>query len=115
MGGGDLTLHPLRHNSSNVGGVTAGQARHNSSNVGGVTASQVGHNSSSAINDDITQCIWPILHRWQEADLLNYITKLEICLWRKIASTTEHHCVKQHTTNNISGLTLVDRIVANCE
>ena len=27
----DWTLHPWRHNSSNVGGVTAGQARHNSS------------------------------------------------------------------------------------
>ena len=31
--GADWTLHPWRHNSSNVGGVTAGQARHNSSNV----------------------------------------------------------------------------------
>ena len=42
----ELTLHPWRHNSSKVGGVTAGQARHNPSNVGGVTAGQVGHNSS---------------------------------------------------------------------
>ena len=42
----ELTLHPWRHNSSKVGGVTAGQARHNSSNVGGVTAGHVGHNSS---------------------------------------------------------------------
>ena len=33
--------------SSNVGGVTAGQARYNSSNSGGVTAGQVGHNPSS--------------------------------------------------------------------
>ena len=40
------TLHPWRHNSIDVGGVTAGQARHNSSNVGGVTAGQVRHNSS---------------------------------------------------------------------
>ena len=39
-------MQPWRHNSSNVGGVTAGQARHNSSTVGGVTAGQVGHNSS---------------------------------------------------------------------
>ena len=31
--GADWTLHRWRHNSSNVGGVTAGQARHNSSNV----------------------------------------------------------------------------------
>ena len=30
----DWTLYPWRHNSSNVGGVTAGPARHNSSNVG---------------------------------------------------------------------------------
>ena len=44
--GADWTLHPSRHNSSNVGGVTAGQARHNTSNVGGVIAGQVGHNSS---------------------------------------------------------------------
>ena len=29
--GADLILHPWRHNSSNVGGVTAGQVRHNSS------------------------------------------------------------------------------------
>ena len=28
----DWTLHPWRHNSSNVGGVTAGQVEHNSSN-----------------------------------------------------------------------------------
>ena len=46
----DWTLHPWRHNSSNVGGVTASQARHNSSNVGGVTAGQVRHNSSSFNN-----------------------------------------------------------------
>ena len=32
--GADWTLHTWHHNSSNVGGVTAGQARHNSSNVG---------------------------------------------------------------------------------
>ena len=32
--GVDWTLHSWRHNSSNVGGVSAGQARHNSSNVG---------------------------------------------------------------------------------
>ena len=32
--GADWTLHPWRHNSSNVGGVTVGQARHNSINVG---------------------------------------------------------------------------------
>ena len=38
--GADWTLHPWRHNSSNVGGVTAGHVRHNSSNVGGVTAGQ---------------------------------------------------------------------------
>ena len=44
--GADWTLHPWRHNSSNVGGVTTDQARHNSSNVGGVTAGQVRHNSS---------------------------------------------------------------------
>ena len=44
--GADWTLYPWRPNSSNVGGVTAGQARHNSSNVGGVTAGQVRHNSS---------------------------------------------------------------------
>ena len=30
----DWTLHPWRHDSSNVGGVTAGQARHNSSILG---------------------------------------------------------------------------------
>ena len=36
--GADWTLHPWRHN--NVRGVTVGQARHNSSNVGGVTAGQ---------------------------------------------------------------------------
>ena len=29
--GADWTLPPWHHNSSNVGGVTAGQARHNSS------------------------------------------------------------------------------------
>ena len=29
--GADWTLHLWRHNSSSVGGVTAGQARHNSS------------------------------------------------------------------------------------
>ena len=40
--GADWTLHPWRDNSSNVGGVTAGQARHNSSNVGGVTAGHGG-------------------------------------------------------------------------
>ena len=44
--GANWTLHPWHHNSSNVGGVTAGQARHNTSNVGGVTAGQVRHNSS---------------------------------------------------------------------
>ena len=44
--GADSTLHPWRHNSSNVGGVTAGRARHNLSDVGGVTAGQVRHNSS---------------------------------------------------------------------
>ena len=32
-------------------GVTADQARHNSSNVGGVTAGHVGHNSSSSNNN----------------------------------------------------------------
>ena len=48
--GADWTLHPCRPNSSNVGGVSAGQARHNSSNVGGVTAGQMGHNSSN-LND----------------------------------------------------------------
>ena len=42
--GADWTFHPWRHNSSNVGGVTAGQTRHNSSDVGGVTAGQVRHN-----------------------------------------------------------------------
>ena len=36
----------MASNSSNVGGVNAGQARHNSSNVGGVTAGQIRHNSS---------------------------------------------------------------------
>ena len=36
--GVDWTLHPWRHNLSNVGGVNAGQAIHKSSNVGGVTA-----------------------------------------------------------------------------
>ena len=46
--GADWTLHPWRHNSNNVGGVTGGQARHNSSNVGGVTAGQVRHNSSNS-------------------------------------------------------------------
>ena len=45
--GADWTLHTWRHNSSNVGGVTAGQARHNSSNVGGVTAGHARHNSSN--------------------------------------------------------------------
>ena len=40
----DWTLHPWRHNSSNVGGVKAGYAKHNSSNVGGSTAGLVGHN-----------------------------------------------------------------------
>ena len=45
--GADWTLHPWRHNSSNVGGVTAVHARHTSSNVGGVTAGQLGHNSSN--------------------------------------------------------------------
>ena len=45
--GADWTLHPWHHNSSNIGGVTAGQARHNSSNVGGVTSGQVRHNSSN--------------------------------------------------------------------
>ena len=45
--GADWTLHPWRHNSSNVGGVIANQARHNSSNVGGVTVDLVGDNSSS--------------------------------------------------------------------
>ena len=44
--GTDWTLHPWRHSSSNVGGVTAGQARHDSSNVVGVIAGQVRHNSS---------------------------------------------------------------------
>ena len=44
--GANWTLPPRRHNSSNVGGVTAGQARHNSSYVGGVTAGKVRHNSS---------------------------------------------------------------------
>ena len=48
--GADWTLHPCRHKSSNVGGVTAGLARHNSSNVGGDTASQVRHNSSTNNN-----------------------------------------------------------------
>ena len=37
-----------------VGG-GGGQARHNSSNVGGVTAGQVGHNSST-INDNSNYC-----------------------------------------------------------
>ena len=32
--GADWTLYQWRHNSSNVGSVTAGQARHNSINVG---------------------------------------------------------------------------------
>ena len=45
--GVDWTFYTWRHNSSNVGGVIAGQARHNSSNVGCVTAGQVGHNSSN--------------------------------------------------------------------
>ena len=51
--GADWTLHPWRHNSSNVGGVTAGQMQHNSSNVGGVsvTAGQVRHNSSCSNKD----------------------------------------------------------------
>ena len=44
--GADWTLHPWRHNSSNVGGVTVGQAKHNSSNVEVVTAGQVRYNSS---------------------------------------------------------------------
>ena len=34
VAGADWTVHPWRHNSSNVGGVNASQARHNSSNVG---------------------------------------------------------------------------------
>ena len=51
--GADWTLHPWRHNSSNVGSVTACQARQNSSNVGGVTAGQVKHNSSNN-NDNKT-------------------------------------------------------------
>ena len=42
--GADWTLHPWRHNSSNVEGDTAGQVTHNSSNVGGVTVGQVRHN-----------------------------------------------------------------------
>ena len=42
----DWTLHPCRHNSSNVGGVTAGQERHKSINVEGVTAGEEGHSSS---------------------------------------------------------------------
>ena len=33
--GADWTLHPWRHNSSNVGGVTAGQVGHNFSLVKG--------------------------------------------------------------------------------
>ena len=32
MVGADWTLYPWRHNSSNVGGVTAGHVGHNSSN-----------------------------------------------------------------------------------
>ena len=41
--GADWTLHPWRHNSSNVRGVTAGQVGHNSSiinsnNIGATTA-----------------------------------------------------------------------------
>ena len=47
--GADWTLYPLRHNSSNVGSVTAGQARQNSSNVGSVTAGRVRHKSSIAL------------------------------------------------------------------
>ena len=77
--GADWTLHPWHHNSSNVGGVTAGQARHNSCNFGGVTAGQVWHNSSNnnhrlGLSGRSIECLRNVFEQWHHL-LANSVTE----------------------------------------
>ena len=57
--GADWTLHPWRHNSSNVGGVTAGQVRHNTTSFNTVVPVMNGNPRDQAKVS--VHCRWPLI------------------------------------------------------